>query len=114
MDKLWLMRADHEAAGWKDVERDAKSGALDWRLLDRDAFVLVRGAEPPQGYEGFTVSAPADGVYVDQQGRPVYVVAQHEVAGPEEVIAALGPEAEALLAKLGDGDRVLERLGRAY
>jgi hypothetical protein len=114
MNKLWLLRADHDAPGWRQVESEAKSGALDWRLLDRDAFVLVLSADPPKAYDGFTVTVPADGVYLDQQGHPLYVVAQQEVSGPVPVIKALGPEAEALLDKLGDGDTVLDRLGRAY
>ena len=37
-----------------------------------------------------------------------------EVAGPHEVIKALGKEAEALLEKIGDPDAVIDRLGYAY
>ncbi|MBI4704587.1 MAG: hypothetical protein HY744_26080 [Deltaproteobacteria bacterium] len=107
-------RTGVEAPGWAAIEKDAKEGKLDWRLFDRDAWVLVRGKEAPTCYEGFVPELPADGVYVDHQGRPAYVVGGREVAGPREVIAALGPQAEELLQKLGDPDAVLERLGRAF
>ena len=49
-----------------------------------------------------------------EQAPPDADAQQQEVKGPRELIAALGPEAEALLAKLGDPLVVLERLGRTF
>ena len=36
------------------------------------------------------------------------------MADATAVVAALGPQATAMLETLGDADRVLERLGRAF
>ena len=113
MDPLWLLRADPEAAGWKAVQADAKDDKIDWVLFDRDAWVLLRAAAPPS-YEGFVAEKPADGIYVDQQGNSVCVLQGKLVGRPEEVIAALGDDAQKLLDKIGDPVAVLERLGKAY
>ena len=113
MDPLWLIKADPEAAGWTAVQQDAKDDKIDWVLFDRDAWVLLRAAEAPS-YDGFTVAELKDGIYVDQQGNSVCLVAGEIVKGPEEVIAVLGDEAKQLLDKIGDPVAVLERLGRAY
>lgn len=114
MDPLWLLKGDYDAPGWKDLERDSKADAVDLLMFDRLAWALVRAAEAPGQYEGLTPSRPPDGLYVDPYGRPIYLVDGREVAGPEEVIDALGAEAQALLEKIDDPDTVLERLGRAY
>lgn len=113
MADLWLLRGDFDAPGWKDLERDAKEDKVDWVLFDRDAFALLNADAPP-AYEGFTVSEPPDGLYVDQQGNSVCIVDRKLVRRPEQVIDALGPEAKELLAQLGDPVAVLQRLGKAY
>lgn len=114
MDPLWLLKGDYDAPGWKPLEKDAKSGTLDWRVFDRDAWALIRAAEPPTQYEGLVPGEPPDGIYVDQNGNSVCVVGGEEVAGPVKVIEALGDEAKAMLEKVGDPVLALERLGRAY
>ena len=114
MDPLWLLEGDPDAPGWNQLEKDAKTNAVDWRLFDRLAWALVRAKDPPTQYAGLVPTRPADGLYVDAHGNSAAVVDQQEVAGPRELIAALGPEAEALLAKLKDPLVVLERLGRTY
>jgi hypothetical protein len=113
MDSLWLLKADPTAPGWAELEKGAKDKTLDWVLFDRDAWVLLRAAEPP-AYDGFVAVEPPDGIYVDQQGNSVCVVGRKLVRRPEDVIDALGDRAKELLAKLGDPVAVLERLGRAY
>ena len=114
MTQLWLLKGTPEAPGWKNLEKDARSEEIDVVLFDRDAWALLYADEAPTKYEGLAPSEPADGLYIDNNGRPCYVVARKEVRGPMELIAALGPEAEALLKTIGDPDIVIERLGRSY
>jgi hypothetical protein len=116
MKPLWLLRADHEAPGWKKLEEDAREEKVDWVLYDRDAWVLLRADEPPTDYEGFVASEPRDGLYVDHQGRPVYVVDRKVVPTAKEVLAALDDQDKVaeLMDKYNDADVTLERMGRAY
>jgi hypothetical protein len=114
MSPLWLLKGEYDAPGWRDLERDAKASSIDVVLFDRTAWALVRAAEPPTGYQGMAATTPPDGLYLDPNGRPLYAVGGCEVPGPEEVLAVLGEQAEALLERLGDPDTVLERLGRVY
>ena len=114
MDPLWLLKGDYDAPGWKDLERDSKASTVDLLMFDRLAWALVRAPEPPAVYQGLAPTEPPDGLYLDPHGRPVYLVGGREVRGPEDVIAALGEPAQALLARVDDPDTVLERLGRVY
>jgi len=114
MHPLWLLRGGHEVAGWLPLEKDARAETVDVAIFDRDAWALVRAAEPPSQYEGFEIVEPPDGLYVDQNGNPLYVVNCQIVPGPDEVIAALGPKAAEILKETGDPIRTLERLGRAF
>ena len=111
---LWLLKGSRSAPGWGPLESDAKSDKADVLLFDREAWALVRAPEAPASYEGLTPTSPPDGLYLDSQGRSLYLVAGQEVRGPREVIAALGPQALELLQKIGDPDTALERLGRVY
>ena len=113
MDSLWLLKGPYGAPGWKPLEADSRAKKIDLLLFDRAAWALLRAAEAPR-YEGLPASVPADGLYLDDQGRGIYVVGGQQVQGPREVLATLGPQAEDLLKKLGDPDVVLERLGRVY
>jgi len=112
MDALWLLEGPHEAPGWQALERDSKAKAIDLLIFDRAAWALMRAPEAPAGYAGLVPTVPADGLYLDEHGRGVYVAGGVTVPGPREVLAALGPEAAELLRKLGDPDTVLDRLGR--
>jgi hypothetical protein len=114
MDKLWLLEGPYEAPGWRALEADSKAKKIDVLVFDRAEWALVRAAAAPAGYEGLASGVPRDGLYLDPQGRGVYVVGGVEVRGPQEVLATLGPQAEDLLRKIGDPDAVLERLGRVY
>ncbi len=114
MDTLWLLKGGPDAPGWKLLEQDSKADKVDLLLFDRDAWAIVKAAQSPTQYEGLVPGPPPDGMYVSQQGYPVYVVDCQEVRGPYEVIAALGEQAEAMLEKLEDPTVVIERLGRAY
>jgi hypothetical protein len=114
MATLWLLKGEYKAPGWRDLERDAKADKIDVVLFDRLAWALINAEEGPTQYEGLVPTEPPDGLYIDANGVPVYVVNRKEVAGPQDVINALGSEAEKLMEKIGDPDTVIERLGRAY
>jgi len=112
--ELWLLKGDPDAEGWTQLEIDARSNQADVLLFDRDRWAMIRAEAAPTTYPGLTPTQPSDGLYLDNWGRPCYVVARQEVSSARTVIKALGAEAEALLAKLGDPALVLERLGRVY
>jgi hypothetical protein len=115
MDLLWLLRGERTEPGWKELEQDSRAEAVDLVIFDRDAgFALVRAADPPDKYQGLVPGEPADGLYVSEQGQPIYVVSRAEVRTAEQLIDALGDDAKALLAQLRDPIRVLQRLGRAF
>jgi hypothetical protein len=114
MEPLWLLKGKHEAPGWSPLERDAREKKADVLLFDRDAWALVRAAEAPTQYEGLVPATPPSGLYIDNQGRYIYIAEGQQVKGSRDVIATLGEAAQEALAKLGDPDLVLERLGRAY
>ena len=114
MEPLWLLEGPREAPGWGPLERDSRAKKIVLLLFDRAGWALVRAPAPPSGYQGLPPSTPPDGLYVDDQGRSVYVAGGREVPGPLEVLAVLGPQAQEMLQKIGDPDTVLERLGRVY
>jgi hypothetical protein len=115
MSTLWLLRGEHTVPGWKELEKDSRADAVDLVIFDRGAgWALIRADEPPDGYEGFAVEEPRDGLYVSEQGIPVYVVDRDEVRTAEQLIDALGDDARKMLEETGDPIRALERLGRAY
>lgn len=114
MDPLWLLKGPPDAPGWGPLQGDAMSKKIKVLCFDRDAWALVQAAEPPTGYEGLSCSEPPDGLYLDNHGRPTYVINRQVTPSARAVITALGEEAVQLLDKLGDPNLVLERLGRAY
>lgn len=114
MSKLWLLKGNHDAPGWDPLEQDSKADKVDLVVFDRDGWALVRSDDPPTNYDGLAPVEPADGMYVSEQGYPVYVVNRQEVQGARDVVRALGKDAEELLKKIKDPDAVLQRLGKAY
>jgi len=112
--RLWLLRGAPSAAGWPRLQGDHMAKKANVISFDRDKWALVKADEAPEGYEGLPPVDPPDGVYLDNDGRPVFVSGNHEVHSGRVVIAALGEEAQKLLDKLGDPVLVLERLGRAF
>ena len=113
MKKLFLVSGSHQQKGWKQLEQEAKEGKVDVLLFDRDAWALVFDEQEP-AYPEMKTSLPENGLYVSQAGNYVYVVDQQEVPSATEVIQALGPDAREMFQKIGDGDLVLQRLGRAF
>ncbi len=114
MDAIWLLKGPYEAPGWKKLEADSRADKAYLLLFDRAAWALIGAAEAPTQYEGLVPGVPADGLYLDDQGRGIYVVGARQVRSAADVLATLGPQAEALLAKHGDPDVVLERMGLVY
>jgi len=113
MDSLWLLRGPYEAPGWKPLEADSRANKAELLLFDRAAWAMVRAPVAP-AYEGLAATVPADGLYLDDQGRGIYVAGGKLVQGPRDVLATLGAQAQELLQKHGDPDVVLERMGRVY
>jgi len=114
MTKLWLLRGAHDAPGWKELRQDSKDERIDIVHLDPGVWALMQADRAPSKYDGLEAEEPSDGLYLDPNGSPLYLVAGEIVAGPEVVIEALGPQARDLLEKIGDADVVLERFGRAF
>jgi hypothetical protein len=114
MEPLWLLKGPYEAPGWKALEADSRAKKADVLLFDRSAWALLRAPDAPAQYEGLAATQPADGLYLDDQGRGIYVAGGKQAQGPHDVLAAMGEQAQDLLRKIGDPDAVLERLGRVY
>jgi hypothetical protein len=114
MDALWMLKGTYGAPGWGPLEADARANKIDVALFDRAEWALVRASEAPTAYEGLTATPAPDGLFLDHQGRAIYVAAGREVMGPREVLATLGDPAQELLEKIGDPDTVLDRMGRVY
>ncbi len=111
---IWKLEGSYEAPGWKPLEADSRANKVDLLLFDRAEWALVNAPEAPTQYEGLVPKVPADGLYLDDQGRGFYIVGAKLVKGAAEVLATLGPQAEEMLRKIGDADTVLHRLGRVY
>ena len=114
MSSLWLLRGGPDAPGWRDLERDSKEDKVDLVIFDRAAWGIVLAEEAPTQYEGLVPEKPADGMYVSEQGYPIYVVNQKEVSSAIELLHAFGEEGRAMLEKTKDPDTAIQRLGKAY
>lgn len=114
MDPLWLLEGDYTAPGWRDLEQESRADEIDLIAFDRAGWALVYAPEAPTKYEGLEPTHPQTGLYVSEQGVPIYVVDGVEVRDPMDVIKALGEDAEKRLAEVGDPVIVLQALGRAF
>jgi hypothetical protein len=114
MKQLWLLTADFDAPGWKQLQADSKEDKVDLLFFDRDSWALLYAEDDAPKYEGMTPKVPQDGMYIAHDGRFIYVVNRQEVLTAKKVIEALGDEAKEMLKKIGDADLVLQRLGRAF
>lgn len=114
MAKLWLMTGAHDAEGWSALRSDYEEERVEIIHLDPHVWAVIEADEAPAGYTGLTTEPPNDGVYVDPNGNPLYLAAGRIVADAGAVLEALGPDAVELGRTIGDADRALERLGRAF
>jgi hypothetical protein len=111
---IWLLRGPHTAPGWRSLEADSRAGNIEVLTFDRDAWALVRAAQGPTSYQGLTLEAPADGMYIATNGVPCYLAGGEIVRDAAAVLAALGEDGRAALAEAADADDALIRLRRAY
>ena len=114
MARLWLLKGNPEAPGWQALRADQDAEKVDIVHLDPHVWAILRSDEPPRGYDGLGAVEPQDGIYLDPNGSPLYLANGQIVASARDVISALGADAERLLARIGDPETVLERLGRAF
>jgi hypothetical protein len=114
MSKIWILRGALDAEGWNVLRKDYKDEKIDIIHLDAKVWAIVNADKAPTGYEGLQASEPADGMYLDPNGSPLYLVGGEIVATPEELVAGLGEQAQAMMEKTGDALTALERIGRVY
>jgi hypothetical protein len=114
MSKIWILRGAHDAAGWNELRTAYEDEKVDIIHLDAKVWAIIQADEEPSGFDGLSASKPADGMYIDPNGSPLYLVNGAVATSAEEVIEGLGDEAKAMLAKSGDAQTALERLGRIF
>jgi hypothetical protein len=114
MSRLWLLRGDRDAPGWQVLRTDQQEDRVEMVHLDPRVWAIIRAEEPPTGYQGVEAVEPPDGLYLDPNGSPLYLVAGRAVGGAEEVIRSLGEDATGLLETIGDPHTVLQKLGRVF
>jgi len=114
MAKLWIMRGAHEAPGWNDLRKTYEDEKVDIIHLDAKVWAIIDATDQPTGYEGLHAEEPADGMYIDPNGTPLFLFAGEIVPTAEALVAALGREAGELMEKIGEPEAVLERLGKVY
>jgi hypothetical protein len=114
MVKLWIMRGPHEAAGWNQLRKAYEEETVDIIHLDAKVWAIIDAEEEPTGYEGLSAAVPADGMYIDPNGSPLYVAGGEIQQSADAVIDALGQEARDMREKTGDAETALERLNKVY
>ena len=75
MSKLWRLRGDHEAPGWKTLRTDHEEERVEIVHLDAKVWAVIRADEPPTTYEGLEPVEPPDGMYLDPNASPLYLLA---------------------------------------
>jgi len=114
MSKLWILRGAHEAPGWNELRKDYEDEKVDIIHLDAKVWAIIEAAEAPAGYDGLNADEPADGMYIDPNGSPLFLFRGEVVATAETLVSALGRRAQELMEKVGQAETVLERLGMVY
>lgn len=114
MAKLWILRGAHEAPGWNQLRKAYEDEKVDIIHLDAKVWAIIDAQEEPSGYEGLSAGEPADGMYIDPNGSPLYLVGGEVLQSADAVIEALGQEAKDMLEQTGDAETALERLNKVY
>ena len=114
MAKLWILRGPHEAPGWNQLRKAYEDEKVEIIHLDAKVWAIIDAEEEPSGYEGLNAQKPADGMYIDPNGSPLFLVDGGVLPTAEAVIEALGPEAQEMLEKTGDAETALERLRKVF
>jgi hypothetical protein len=114
MAKIWILRGPHEAPGWNQLRKAYEDEKIDIIHLDAKVWAIINAEEEPAGFEGLNAQDPADGMYIDPNGSPLYLAGGEILTSADAVIEALGSEAQEALEKAGDAETALERLGKVY
>ena len=114
MTKLWILRGAHEAPGWNQLRKEYEDKNVDIIHLDAKVWAIIDAEEAPTRYEGLSAQEPADGMYIDPNGSPLYLAAGEVLTSAEAVVEALGPEAQKMLEKTGDAETALEQLRKVF
>lgn len=114
MATIWILRGDHEAPGWQELRTAYEAEKVEIIHLDAKVWAIIDSEEEPTGYEGLTASQPADGMYIDPNGTPLFLIGGNIVQSAREVLEGLGQAATDMLEKTGDAETALERLGKVY
>jgi hypothetical protein len=108
------LRGDHEAPGWNELRKAYEDEKVDIIHLDAKVWAIIDAQEEPAGYEGLHAEDPADGMYIDPNGSPLFLFNGAVVPSAEELIECLGGRAKEMLAATGDAETTLTRLGRVF
>ena len=114
MATIWILRGDHEAPGWQELRKAYEEEKVEIIHLDAKVWAIIDAKKEPTGFEGLSASRPADGMYIDPNGTPLFLVDGRVATTAKEVIEGLGSEALEMLEKTGDAETALERLGKVY
>jgi hypothetical protein len=114
MATLWILRGDHQAPGWNELRKAYDEKTVEIIHLDAKVWAIIDAEEEPTGYQGLAASRPADGMYIDPNGTPLYLVGGGVVTSAEAVVEGLGQEAKEMMEKVGDAGTALERLRKVY
>ena len=114
MAKLWILRGAHEAPGWNQLRKAYEDEKVEIIHLDAKVWAIIDAEEEPSGYEGLNAGDPADGMYIDPNGSPLFLVDGEILNSADAVIEALGAEAQEMFEKTGDAETALERLRKVF
>ena len=114
MAKLWILRGAHEAPGWNQLRKAYEDEKVDIIHLDAKVWAIIDAEDEPSGYDGLNAQDPADGMYIDPNGSPLFLVGGEVLTSADAMIEALGPEAQEMREKTGDAETALERLRKVF
>jgi hypothetical protein len=114
MAKIWILRGAHEAPGWNELRKDYEDEKIDIIHLDAKVWAVIDAEEEPAGYDGLQAEEPADGMYIDPNGSPLFLYGGKVVPTAKDLVSALGRRAEELMEQTGQAEVVLERLGMVF
>ena len=114
MANIWILRGPHEAPGWNQLRKAYEDEKVDIIHLDAKVWAIINAEEKPSGYEGLDAQEPADGMYIDPNGSPLFLVGGEILTSADAAIEALGPEAQEMLNETGDAEAALQRLRKVF
>ncbi len=91
MAKLWILRGPHEAPGWNQLRKAYEDEKVDIIHLDAKVWAIINADEEPSGYEGLNAQEPADGMYIDPNGSPLFLVGGEVLTSAERGDRGAGP-----------------------